>query len=164
MECRVEACHVRQAGKQLGQRLQHGHGGRIMQRREWLQSLDLRERRGVHHHGRIKVRAAMHDTMTKCHEALLLQRPVGYRGQHRERGGVILCVHHAVMRGLAIGGRYQQTALPADLLHLAALQTSQGAVRHAVHGKLQTGRAGIQNAQATILHISWPFTPGACML
>ena len=106
----------------------------------------------------------MHDTMTEPHEAAPFERPVRQRRQHRECSSVIRGGHHAVMQRLAIGGSDQQTALPADPFHLAALQAAQCAIRQAVHGKFQAGRTGIQNAQTTILHPSWPFMSGACML
>ena len=72
--------------------------------------------------------------------------------------------HHPVVHGLAVGSADEETALATDPFHFATLAVAQGAIHNRVDGEFQTGRAGIQNAQATIFHASWPFASEVCML
>jgi hypothetical protein len=66
----------------------------------------------------------VYDAMTEPDKALPLQRPIRQRRKHRKRGSMVRAGRHPVMQRLAIGGRDQQAAFPADPLHFAALQSA----------------------------------------
>src|SRR5689334_9190014 len=77
---------------------------------------------------------------------------------------MILRGHRAVMQHPTVGCIDLHPSLAADAFDLAALQPRQRIVASTEYGEFQTGGTGVQYAQATILHPSWPFTSGACMV
>src|SRR6185437_4934772 len=106
----------------------------------------------------------MHHAMAESDKALGVQRTIRYRRQRFQRGRVIDRGYFLVMHRRAVGSRDRQMSFAADAFDLAAQAAPHTARLHLINREFQAGGAGVQNANTTMVHDSWPFASGACML
>ena len=154
MERGVEARYLRHAGKPLGQRAQHRHRRRVVQRRQRIQRLDPRQRRA--HPPRTGAVMSGPPCTTRWPNAArpcARQRPVGQRRQASSAVGVIRRVQRRIVHRLAVRrGRAAGGALPPIPSTSPSLDLAQPAL-DAIDAEFQAGRAGVQHAQATICSV-----------